>query len=228
MRPAHNSLRDHQNPKAMNHLREGVGSRADSEQVEVVASYGRLDVFPDGWWGYGGGDGGCYGCMRIIEEPPPHPEPVDYGGEEPSIPTGETTLENAWSGLIPTAYKWRARLSGGNFVGRQVQEANGGGDVDTCWYPESQYAAMTGPSGGDWEVDSQNEYGDDTVGLHWLMVDYYRGAGRAPCQFETNQIMKINRPNTSSASYKTNRLKMGMTATTVWSHRDGHAVSKSY
>jgi hypothetical protein len=60
------------------------------------------------------------------------------------------------------------------------------------------------------------------------MVDYYRAEGRAPCQSETDRIMKINRPGTSWASYKTNRLKMGFTATTVWSYRDGNVVSKNY
>jgi hypothetical protein len=43
-----------------------------------------------------------------------------------------------------------------------------------------------------------------------------------------NQIMKINRPGTSDATYKTNVLKMGMTATTAWSERDGHSASKAY
>lgn len=148
---------------------------------------------------------------------------ISYG-----VPTGETTIENAWSGLIPTAYKWRGRVEGGNFGGRQVREAEGGNDVDTCWWPQSAYAPATGLSGGTWDVDGNSEYGDDTVGWHWQMVDYYRSQGRAPCQSETDQAMEINRPGTSWAPYKTNRLKMGFTATTVWSERDGHAVSKSY
>lgn len=146
-----------------------------------------------------------------------------------TIPNGETTLQNAWSGLIPTAYKWRGRLQGaGSFSGRQVREQEGGNDVDTCWWPGSAYTPASGLSGGTWDVDGSNEYGDDTVGWHWLMVDYYRANARAPCQSETDQVMQINRPGSSWATYKTNRLKMGFTSTTVWSYRDGQEVSKSY
>jgi hypothetical protein len=50
-----------------------------SEQVEVVAQYGELDVFDGDWWGYET----CDGCMRMVEEPPPYPEPVEGGGGEP-------------------------------------------------------------------------------------------------------------------------------------------------
>lgn len=41
-------------------------------------------------------------------------------------------------------------------------------------------------------------------------------------------MMEINRPRSNWASYKTNRLKTGFTTTTVWSERDGLAVSKNY
>ena len=145
------------------------------------------------------------------------------------VPTGETTIGNAWSGSFPTAYKWRGRLTGGNFVGRQVWEAEGGNDVDTCHFPTSIYPYARGLTIGDpWDVVSNNDYGDDTVGWLWYIVDYYRDHDRDPCQSETDQVMKINRPGTSWASYKTNRLKMGFTDTTVWSYRAGQSVSKNY
>lgn len=147
-----------------------------------------------------------------------------------TAPTGENTLYNAWSGLIPTAYKWRGQLNGaGSFTGREVQEFEGGNDVDTCWWPGSAYAAVSGLSGGTWSIDASNQYGDDTVSWHWTMVDYYRSQNRAPCQFETDQIMKINKPgSTTWVAYKTNRLKAGFTSTTVWSYRDGQQVSKAW
>ncbi len=146
-----------------------------------------------------------------------------------TIPTGETTLQTGWSGLIPTAYKWRGRLAGaGSFNGRQVRESEGGNDVDTCWWPGSAYAPASGLSGGTWDVNGSNEYGDDTVGWHWQVVDYYRANSRAPCQSETDQVMQINRPGSNWATYKTNRLKMGFTNTTVWSYRDGQQQSKNY
>jgi hypothetical protein len=145
------------------------------------------------------------------------------------VPSGETTFENAWAEAFPSAFKWRGRLSGGSFVGRRVKEEEGGNDVDTCWWPGSQYPAATGLTIGDpWDVGANSEYGDDFVG--WLpdLVSYYRSQLRAPCQNETDQNMKINRPASNWASYKTNRLKMGFTTTTVWSYRDGQAVSKNY
>lgn len=147
-----------------------------------------------------------------------------------TTPTGEGTLHNAWSGLIPTAYKWRGQLNGaGSFAGREVQEFEGGNDVDTCWWPDSAYAPASGLTGGTWSIDANNQYGDDTVGWHWTMVDYYRSHNRAPCQFETDQIMKINYPGSATwLAYKTNRLKAGFTSTTVWSYRDGQQVSKNW
>jgi len=53
-----------------------------AEQVEVVASYGELHVWGDGNWGYAA----CQDCMRMIDEPGPHPEPVEGGGEEQQVP----------------------------------------------------------------------------------------------------------------------------------------------
>lgn len=53
-----------------------------TEQVEVVASYGELHVWSDGNWGYAS----CPDCMRMIDEPGPHPEPQEGGGEQ-QVPT---------------------------------------------------------------------------------------------------------------------------------------------
>jgi len=53
-----------------------------SEEVEVVASYGELHVWDDGNWGYAA----CPDCMRMIDEPGPHPEPVEGGGGEELVP----------------------------------------------------------------------------------------------------------------------------------------------
>jgi hypothetical protein len=147
-----------------------------------------------------------------------------------SMPSGETTLTNAWSGGDPTHYKWRARLTGGSFAGRQTREREGGGDTDTCHFSTSIYPYATGLTiGSPWNVDSSSEYGDDFVGWNWYVVDYYRNAGRAPCQSETTQLMQINQPQVGGwAQYKSNRLKMGFTSTTVWSERDGQAQSKPW
>jgi len=148
------------------------------------------------------------------------------------VPTGETTFGNAWSGIsgFATAYKWRATVSNGpfSFTGRTTTEASGGNGNDTCWFSGSAIPPQTSVTGGSWTVDGSNQYGDDIVGWSESAVSYYRSQSRAPCQTEFDQSMSINRPGNSDAQYKTNRLKFGFTATSVWSERDGHSESKSY
>lgn len=158
-----------------------------------------------------------------------------YSGESPltiTFPTSETTFGNAWAGLAnyATVYKWRATVSNGSFsfTGRTVTEYDGGNGNDTCWFPNSSIPPQVRVSGGSWTIDGSNQYGDDGVGWTENAVQYYRSAGRAPCQTEFDQIMKMNNPNGPDVAYKTNRLKAGFTSTSVWSERDGHAVSKSY
>lgn len=146
-----------------------------------------------------------------------------------TTPSSETTLQNAWAGSpYGTVFKWRGRLNGGNYAGRQVSEEDGGGHVDTCYFAGGPFDPEEGLSGGLWDVDSSSEYGDDGVGWAEFAVSVYRNHNRAPCRFEVDQIMKINRPGSSWVSYKTNRLKAGFTSTTVWSERDGQVVSKNH
>jgi hypothetical protein len=72
-------------------------------------------------------------------------------------------------------------------------------------------------------VDSNNQYGPDRVG--WLpdAVNYYRAAGRAPCETTMYQNMAINCPGCSSDPYQyiTNTLRTGMSEFSVWSERAG-------
>ena len=144
------------------------------------------------------------------------------------VPTTETTMTNGWSQNIPTYYNFRALLIGASFTGRKVHEDAGSNEVDTCWFNGSTYPQYTGLRQSEWTVESNNTYGDDTVGWHWQPVDYYRQQNRAPCQWEITQQMEINRPGGNWAWYKTNRLKAGFTNTTVWAERDGEYASKSY
>jgi hypothetical protein len=156
-----------------------------------------------------------------------------------AIPTGETTTQNAWSGQPNEAklYKWDATLSadtGVSFAGRVLTESDGGNAVDTCWFQGSAiYKAdsLTGQfntMGHTWTVATGNTYGDDFIGWLESAVTYYRGQGRAPCQFEFSQVMSINRPGSQDVNYKTNRIEAGFTLTSAWSERDGHSVSKNY
>jgi hypothetical protein len=81
--------------------------------------------------------------------------------------------------------------------------------------------------GSPWSV-SGNEYGDDLVGWHWDSIAYYRAAGRAPCQAETNQTMQINQPSSRWSTYRSNRLKHGIETSSIWSERDGKAASRAW
>jgi len=77
-----------------------------SEEVTVVASYGQLDIFPGGSWGYSG----CPDCMRMVENYGPAPQPVEGGGGEAcAIPTdfhqvGSGT--DSGSGTLHFEYTW--------------------------------------------------------------------------------------------------------------------------
>jgi len=157
------------------------------------------------------------------------------------VPTGETTNgSGGWVGEpgFTTAYKWRATVSGEqgvSFGGRKVWEEDGGSVVDTCYKTDG-----TGPAGRwtgipaaaadyPWNINGDNTYGDDPIGMTEILVNQYRSAGQAPCRFETDQKMLINVPGKPKAHYKTNRIKFGMTIDTVWSQRDTHApISKPW
>lgn len=156
-------------------------------------------------FGSGLGAGGGWGTV-----------PVDQ------IPSGETSSVNGWDGV---ATKFRGHLQGGTFSGRVVREQAGGNDTDNCWWPNSTHPPYGGVTGGSWNVDGSSSYGDDYLAWSQSDILYYRSAGRAPCQAETDQIMQINQPGSRWVKYTTNRLKNGIGTTNVWNERDGVAAS---
>jgi hypothetical protein len=145
------------------------------------------------------------------------------------IPTGEQSNPNAWAAWPQdTVFKWWAQLTsntGASFVARSLQEIDGGSPVDTCFQSAPN---ACGPedraliSHGGWTVDGSNQYHDDLVGVYPDAVLCYRSANASPCRFENNQVMQINQVGGRWVTYKTNRLKMGMDGTGVWSERDGY------
>jgi len=148
------------------------------------------------------------------------------------IPSGETTFENAWSS-DPTVFKWRATLNGGAFGGRRTEEEVGAGTNggDTCYDENNQppFGKYDEITSGNWPVASDNTYGDDFVGWYSTSVDWYRLHGqRIPCMTDFHQAMTINRRGSPYTLYQTNWLKAGIEWTSVWSERDGHAISKDY
>ena len=143
-----------------------------------------------------------------------------------AVPTGESTASVGWNASYSTVHDFRQTLQGGNFVGRVVHEEDGGNGNDTCWFVDSQFAKFEAVTGGQWTVDANNKWGLDSVGWFPNSVTYYRNQQRAPCGTQFDQKMYINRPGTSDAHYVTNLLRMGLTATTVWSERAGVYQSK--
>jgi hypothetical protein len=176
-------------------------------------------------------DEGNYTCkVNWVADSYPLPEEQRTTTVTYRIPTGETTIRNAWSGAtnFATAFKFRAQLTGsGSFSGRRVTENDGGNGLDTCKNqdPTGSIPMSERITGGYWDINSANTYNDDdTVGWSETAVIYYRGRGVTTCQTQFDQYMTIN----PSKGYKTNTLMMGFTATTVWSERDGVRETKGY
>jgi len=142
-----------------------------------------------------------------------------------TTPSGETTAHDGWNG--PYALFRQTMI--GSYVGRVVEEFDpGGGGPDTCYDSSLIYPEWTAITGGDWTVGSDNKWGHDNVGWGDTLTQYYRANGRAPCQTQFYQDMKINRPGNSQATYATHLLKAGMTSNTVWAERAGVYASRTW
>lgn len=156
------------------------------------------------------------------------------------IPTGELTFSNGWADFYtcagapeypcPTQHKWLQSLSPGpstiNFGGRTVTEGDpGGGGPDTCHFVGSRYDPLESISGGTWEVDANNEWGDDFVGWIPSAVLYYRLNERAPCGTRFPQRMVIACA-TSNPQYVTNELTMDIYPEEVSSGRADQRVQR--
>ena len=153
--------------------------------------------------------------------------PGDHG-----LPAGETTTSNGWDG--GGIHRWRQRLTpitthfGSATPGRcQVTEADGGGGADTCHFPGSAFAPFTAVTGGTWDVDASNRWGDDFVGWFGPAVNFYRTNGRAPCSATFTQSMRVVRPG-GNVEYRQNVLTSDIGLTTVSSTRDGHTETRPF
>jgi Domain of unknown function (DUF4157)/Putative peptidoglycan binding domain len=148
--------------------------------------------------------------------------PGDHG-----LPTGETTTSNGWAG--GGVHRWHQRLEPftTSFRTCSVTEADPGGGTDTCHFPGSAFAPLTGVTGGTWAVDGSNRWGDDFVGWFAPAVTFYRLNGRAPCRASFNQTMRVVRPG-GDVRYRTNALQMEIGASTVTSIRDGKSETRPF
>jgi hypothetical protein len=148
--------------------------------------------------------------------------------DECYVPNGETTSGVDWWPEAPTVHRFRQTLipseAGTIFDGRIVTERDPGTGVpsnDTCYFPDSFYDPAYSLEGGDsWIVNSGNIWAHDYVGWLPQHVNYYRDAGRAPCQTSIPQRMVIN-CGTNEVAYVDNSLRMGFDQLTVWSERAG-------
>jgi hypothetical protein len=150
------------------------------------------------------------------------------------IPLAETTNTDSWHPTIPTVHRFKMTLtppSGVTFNGRTVKEFNpGGGGPDTCkeYDPNSPYAASTTISGGEWTVNSSEEWMYDNIG--WLTgpVEHYRSVGAAPCGTTIPQQMKITCVAGAYVPYRQDSLNLDIGTTTVTSTRDGVPASRTW
>ena len=160
-----------------------------------------------------------------------------------SVPSGESTTGTGWSGDYNwnTLYKYTGNLtttSGVGFGGRVVSEGDGGSASDSCFQDNDPYYRVDSVTGAwnsfahDWTVAGGNTYGDDLIGLFESTVQWLRDHGRTHgdngCSCQLNQVMSINRPGTSGATYKTNIIGFSVTDQLVKSIRDGQLRIKAY
>jgi len=173
------------------------------------------------------------------------PAPTDVKTLSYVMPTGETTTFGNWvtDAGRTTIYHFLANViapGNANLSGRLVREQDGGNTVDTCNYPGSPVPRYQGIDPTEYDhpvelVSPGNLYGDE-VGMNENTVQCFRAnmpgcfVFAYPCRYETDQNSFINVPGGSPdpQQYKTNRIKMGMESTYVWSYRDGQAVSKTW
>lgn len=153
--------------------------------------------------------------------------PGDHG-----LPAGETTTTHGWAG--GGVHRWRQRLTpfatsfGSTTAGRcRVREADGGGGADTCHFAGSAFAPFTAITGGTWDVDGTNHWGDDFVGWFAPAVNYYRAQGRAPCFASFTQSMRVVRP-AGDVEYRRNVLRSDIGVADVTSTRDGQAANRAF
>ena len=130
-----------------------------------------------------------------------------------------------------TEYVWLATLqsySGLVFGGRTVDESDGGGGTDSCWFSGSSIDPQTtvSPSSG---TVAWNQTYMDTVGWIDGAVTYYRtNAPSLPCGFTKSQVMAVACSSTTSLTYKTNALSGTIYTTNVQSCRDGNCQTTTW
>ena len=161
------------------------------------------------------------------------------------IPVNESSASAGWNTTTPyrTTHRFTQTLTPAgtnNFYGRLIQEADGGGTTDGCWFSGSSIAQVTSVvSGGSWTVDTaSNTWGSasdadpyDNVG--WLegAASYYQANSQngLPCYASGLQIMKISCQNGSNfVPYIANTLEDGINTATVSSQRQSTYVERAW
>jgi hypothetical protein len=126
--------------------------------------------------------------------------------------------------------EWKAQLTPRNVIygGVNLQEADGGGGTDGCWFPNSTVPKLDKITGGSWTVSAGNWYDPDYVGWTMASVNYYRSQhqNRLPCSFSFPQLMQIVITPQNAITYQTNTLGCTIGVGTVSSTRDGNTVTR--
>jgi hypothetical protein len=147
-------------------------------------------------------------------------------GTIPGVPTGETIRSDGW---IATWVKWVQVLTptDANYTSRWVDERDGGGGYDSCWYDGSPFPPFTSITTGRWQVGASNEWRTDYHGWGINMIAEYRSQGRAPCQADFYQNMVIEILGTE-ALYQINAMSTGITDLTIWSMKGGQYDERTW
>ena len=142
--------------------------------------------------------------------------------------SGETTASGGWDTNNPTIHKFNQTLKGAtNFQDREVDENDGTGSTDNCYFQGST-VPKAATSGGTWTVSATNTWGPDLVGYLPAAITYYRSHGRAPCQATVVQDMFMTCPQQDLSKYTTGNLIYGIASNQITCGRHEVSVTKNW
>jgi hypothetical protein len=157
----------------------------DSTEVSAVASYGELHVWEDGRWGYAA----CSECMRAIDEPGPHPEPVDPGGGPGDPGSLRNYHDGPGSGTNPwcsdTPRYWRVR-------DYEVLDTNGY-PIQVMMFMDESFTTPQNTCGVGFIEGDDYTTGQGTFRDNFFMCGYIPGCSNGQtCTAVRNQSWKAN------------------------------------
>lgn len=149
------------------------------------------------------------------------------------LPTGETLRNDGIYASVGLKVGSTLTPATVDFSGITVQEVNGFGSQDNCYFTGSaypQYTQLAGngnpsdASGHQWTIQAGNNMGDDTISWGTTETNYYRAyngkTGRTSCYTYLAQEMEVLVPSASPLSYTTHQITLTIGQTTVTDKKD--------